>query len=100
MNNDAFSQDTHSQFVLSYELLHLLQWLGRYDVDKLKKIIAKAITHGLHDEIQRMDKASEQNLLQDMHHSMIDFFALLDLNDGGLDSRGVVDRCQIFQADV
>lgn len=78
MNNDSFSQDTNSQFVLSYELLHLLQWLGRYDVDKIKKIIAKAVAHGLHDEIQRMDKISEQNLLQDMHHSMIDFFELLD----------------------
>jgi hypothetical protein len=78
MNNDSFSQDTNAQFVLSYELLHLLQWLGKHDADKLKKIITKAIAHGLHDEIQKIDKLSEANLLQDMHHSMIDFFALLD----------------------
>lgn len=78
MNNDSFSHDTNSQFALSYELLHLLQWLGRHDADKLKKLIAKAIAQGLHDEIQRFDKVSNPDLLQDMHNSMIDFFELLD----------------------
>jgi len=77
-DNNSFSHDTSSQFALSYELLHLLQWLSKNDVDKLKKIIAKAISHGLHDEIQKIDKLSDSHLLQDMHHSMIDFFELLD----------------------
>jgi hypothetical protein len=55
-----------------------LQWLTRNDADKLKKIIAKAIAQGLHEEIQKTDNLSDSNLLQDMHHSMIDFFELLD----------------------
>jgi hypothetical protein len=77
-DNNSFSHDSSSQFALSYELLHLLQWLTRNDADKLKKIIAKAIAQGLHEEIQKTDNLSDSNLLQDMHHSMIDFFELLD----------------------
>jgi len=78
MNNDSFSHDSNSQFALSYELLNLLQWLGNNDVDKLKKIITKAVAHGLHDEIQKMNTLSDPNLLEDMHHGIIDFFGLLD----------------------
>lgn len=77
-DNNSFSHDSSSQFALSYELLHLLQWLTRNDADKLKKIIAKAIAQGLHEEIQKTDNMSDSSLLQDMHHSMIDFFELLD----------------------
>lgn len=77
-DNNSFSHDSSSQFALSYELLHLLQWLTRNDADKLKKIIAKAIAQGLHEEIQKVDNMSDSNLLQDMQHSMIDFFELLD----------------------
>jgi len=77
MNNDSFSHDTSSQFALSYELLHLLQWLGQRDVPRLKKLIAKAIAQGLHDEIQRTDPSYSHNI-QDMHNNMIDFFELLD----------------------
>ena len=77
-NNNSFSHDTNSQFALSYELLHLLQWLGRHDAGKLKKLITKAIAQGLHDEIQRFDTVAQQDNLQDMHNNMIDFFELLD----------------------
>jgi hypothetical protein len=78
MNNDSFSHDSNSQFALSYELLHLLKWLEQHDADKLKKIISKAIAHGLHDEIQITSSMTNQNILEDMHHSIIDFFELLD----------------------
>jgi hypothetical protein len=78
MNNDSFSRDSNSQLALSYELLHLLQWLGQYEADKLKKIISKAVAHGLHDEIQKTSALLNQNILEDMHHGIIDFFELLD----------------------
>jgi hypothetical protein len=78
MNNDSFSHDSNSQFALSYELLNLLKWLGNNDADKLKKLITKAIAHGLHDEIQKVNTLSDPNLLEEMHHSIIDFFELLD----------------------
>jgi len=78
MNNDSLTQDNTSQFALSYELLHLLKWLAQHDTDKLKKLIAKAIGHGLHDEIRKTNSASDQNILEEMHHGIIDFFEILD----------------------
>ena len=78
MNNDSFSHDSNSQFALSYELLHLLRWLGHHDTDKLKKIVSKAVAHGLHDDIQRGNSQINQNVLEEMHHGIIDFFELLD----------------------
>jgi len=79
MNNDSFSHDSNSQFALSYELLHLLKWLGQHDTDKLKKIISKAIAHGLHDTIQKTSVSPDSNVLEEMHHGIIDFFEILQL---------------------
>lgn len=83
MNKDSFSHDNNAQFALSYELLHLLKWLGENDTEKLKKIIAKAVAHGLHDNIQKTTSSADSRILEDMHHSIVDFFELLDvlLND-------------------
>ena len=79
MNNDSFSHDSNSQFALSYELLHLLKWLEQNNTEKLKKIISKAIAHGLHDEIQKGSSMTNQNILEEMHHSIINFFDLLEI---------------------
>lgn len=83
MNNDSFLHDNHTQFALSYELLHLLKWLEQHDIERLKKIISKAVAHGLHDEIQRTSTHINQNVLEEMHHGIVDFFELIDhlLND-------------------
>jgi len=79
MNNNSLSHDQNSQFALSYELLHLLKWLAQHDTDKLKKIISKAVAHGLHDTIQKTTSLSDPNVLEDMHHGIIDFFEILDV---------------------
>lgn len=78
MNNDSFSHDNNTQFALSYELLHLLKWLEQHDIDKLRKIVAKAIAQGLHDEIRKTSSINNQNILEEMHQSIITFFELLD----------------------
>jgi hypothetical protein len=78
MNNDSFSHDSTSQFALSYALLNLLKWLGRNETDKLKKIISKAVAHGLHDEIKQINSLSDPHLLEEMHDGIIEFFELLD----------------------
>ena len=78
MNNDSFSHDSTSQFALSYALLNLLKWLERNEADKLKKIISKAVAHGLHDEIKQVNTLSDPHLLEEMHHGIIEFFELLD----------------------
>lgn len=79
MNNDLFPSDNNAQFALSYELLHLLKWLEQHDIDRLKKIVSRAVAHGLHDEIQRTSSKINQNVLEEMHHSIVNFFELLDV---------------------
>src|SRR5688500_3571381 len=78
MNDNTFSHDSNAQFALSYELLHLLKWLATHDTDKLKKIISKAITQGLHDEIQKTSYLTNPGGVEEMHHSIVDFFEVLD----------------------
>lgn len=68
----------NAQFVLSHELLYLLQWLIEHDTNKLKKIITKAVASGLREKMQKVDNTAELNLSEDMHHSIIDFFELLE----------------------
>ncbi len=78
MINDEFSE-YNTQFSISYELLCLLRWLIEHDADKLKKIIAKAISSGeLQDEMQKIENTNELGLNSDMQNSIIDFFGLLE----------------------
>ena len=80
MNNDSFSHNGNTQFALSYELLHLLRWLEQHDIEKLKKMISKAVVHGLHDEIQKTNgRRINQNSLEEMHYGIVDFFELMDV---------------------
>ncbi len=78
MENDIFSENTSSQFVLSYELLALLRWLANHDTDKFKKIIGSALAAGLQDEINKIDKTEEAVLLAEMQHSITDFLSNLE----------------------
>ena len=63
MNNNEVSND--NQFVLSYELLALLRWLAEYDVEKLKKLISKAVASGLKDQVSRLrESRNEEQTLE------------------------------------
>src|SRR5437773_3055782 len=79
MNNNEFSND-NAQFVLSYELLSLLRWLTEHDAEKIKKIIAKALTSGLKEELNHARHArNEEEALDEIQHGIIDFFGLLEI---------------------
>jgi hypothetical protein len=80
MNNDQFSRYTNSeQFVISYELLALLQWFVEHDAEKLKKIIAKALDAGLIDKLQHSeDDCIAHEPIEDMQGNIIEFFSLLE----------------------
>lgn len=80
MNDDSlYSPSTDNQFVLSYELICLLQWLMEHDAGKLKKIVAKAISSGLRDRIQKESILLENPTgLEDIQESIIDFFGMLE----------------------
>ncbi|MGB8467858.1 MAG: hypothetical protein WCE21_02550 [Candidatus Babeliales bacterium] len=45
--NEKFEQETQCE--LSYELLYLLKWLVTYEEAALKKLVQRAVAHGLKD---------------------------------------------------
>ena len=85
MANDQFSHASNSeQFVISYELLCLLRWLIENDAEKLKKIITKALSAGLNEEIKKIERFSSittdaPHIAEEMQHSIIDFFHTMEV---------------------
>jgi hypothetical protein len=79
MNNDSMNSH-NSQFVISYELLALLQWLVEHDAERLKKIIARALGSGLKKDIQNYKAhfSADNHTNEDIQHSIVEFFGLLE----------------------
>lgn len=71
----------NGQFVLSYELLYLLQWLVDHEAESLKKIIARAIRQGFRDTIVHTNNDIIELQSADAHiqNSIADFLSLLDI---------------------
>src|SRR5579872_325415 len=77
MNADDMMKK-NGQFVLSYELLALLSWLAEHDTDKLKKIIGKALTAGLQDDLHKIERTEDSELLDTLQHGITDFLAVME----------------------
>ncbi|MEX0671756.1 MAG: hypothetical protein WD068_00200 [Candidatus Babeliales bacterium] len=75
MNNKKSSNE---QFVLSYELLALMQWIITHEPQGLKRIISKALSHGLGDYITESDEPLSQNEVQTLQHAIIEFLTVMD----------------------
>jgi len=80
MNDDSFYTpgNTDNQFVLSYELICLLQWLMEHDAHKLKKIVTNALASGLKKEFRKNDVLDDTMGLEDIQESIVDFFGMLE----------------------
>jgi uncharacterized membrane-anchored protein YjiN (DUF445 family) len=84
MNNDSFNGNNNSaqQFVISYELLCLLRWLLEHDVEKLKKMVSKALASGLKEDIKQFEQFGDVNtdpaMIEEIQHSIIEFFSMLE----------------------
>lgn len=84
--NDSFSNmdsgDDSTQFLLSFELLTLLQWLLEHETDKLQKIVEKALASGLKKELRRsdyMDSANNsQQITEEARYNVVEFFETLE----------------------
>ena len=68
----------NSQFVLSYELLLLLQWIAEHDSSTIKKMIKTALPSGLQEELQLLDNIEDAEVLNDLQNSITDFLSLLE----------------------
>ena len=82
MNNDSFNnQNNAHQFVISYELLCLLRWLLENDVEKLKKMVSKALATGLREDIRQFEQLGDVNadpaMVEEVQHSIVEFFSML-----------------------
>ena len=72
------SQENDDQFVLSYELLCLLQWLTQHEEIKLKRIIGKALRSGLSKQIKQCQENSNLMDLDQAQQNILDFFYMLE----------------------
>lgn len=77
----SFNNNNNGQFVLSYELLYLLQWLVDHEAESLKKIIARAVRQGFRDSITNTsnDTIELQSSDAQIQNSIADFLSLLDI---------------------
>lgn len=76
MNQKTFL-DSDDQFIVSYELLYILQWLMIYEKDALAELIFKACKQGS-DNLMFDVIAQGSEEQQELSHSVIDFFSFLE----------------------
>lgn len=76
-DQNFLNDNTH--FVISYELLQLLQWLLENEQESLKKIIHKALGQGLEKKLQTLKSAHHEQNGQELQQNIIDFFSLLEI---------------------
>ncbi len=81
--NNGFNGNNSQHFVISYELLCLLRWLIENDADKLKKLVSKALNSGLMADIKQFEQLGDVNadpeLVDEVQHSIIEFFGMLEI---------------------
>ena len=77
MNQKPFLEN-NDQFIVSYELLYILQWLMMYEKDAFAQLVHKAFIQGSQetsDEDNTYDQVEESEYLQ---NSIVDFFSFLE----------------------
>jgi hypothetical protein len=69
----------NSYFVVSQELITLIVWLIEHEQESLKKLIVRALRHGLAAELQKKESSKELPINQEeLQQQIVDFFALLE----------------------
>lgn len=77
MSNNNFD-DFKDQFVLSHELIKLMNWIVRYNPEGLRKIIETTIKKSKkYNALKRDDKERDFNN-QELQNSIIEFFNLME----------------------
>jgi len=76
MNQKPFLE-SNDQFIVSYELLYILQWLMIYEKEAFAQLIHKAFIQGSQasDDDNTYDQVEESEYLQ---NSIVDFFSFLE----------------------
>lgn len=66
------------QFMISYELLRLIQWLIEHDQDGLKRLIEHAFENGLAQDITELHYFGETRGVNELQQNVVEFFAVLE----------------------
>ena len=72
------SQIQNDQFVISYELLHMLYWLLKYEEGELSKLISKSFSRGLKERAKNNNVLEDMQMTEEMQNSIIDFFNFME----------------------
>ena len=81
MTNKPFLE-SDDQFIVSYELLHILQWLLTYEREAFTQIVQQAYiqgTQGIKNNSDVYEQMEEPEYLQD---SVLEFFSFLEKEVG------------------
>jgi len=70
--------ESENQCVISYELICLFRWLVKNDSNKLKKIISKALSSGLKEDLTRGSLSSGDHSLEDIQEDILEFFTMME----------------------
>lgn len=77
-HNTTHTDAENNQFIISYELVALLRWLIEHDIDKLKKMVNKAYSAGLKDDVRRIQNKQEEFTIEDIHFTILEFLSMMD----------------------
>lgn len=66
------------QFVISYELLHLLHWLLKYEEAELSKLVTQAFVKGYEEKLKQQNLYDQIQHGDDVLNSIVDFFNFLE----------------------
>ena len=76
--NDSFNNE--KKFVISHELLALLNRIIDHEEKALTALVRRAVSSGLKDEITYNKRLSADELVEEARNTIIDFFAILEFN--------------------
>ena len=74
-------KETHlegEQFIISYELLHMLHWLIKFEHEALSKLVSKSFIKGIEEKAKNSDMCSQVQLSEEIQHSIVDFFGFIE----------------------
>jgi hypothetical protein len=74
INDESFERGDRYQFVISYELLMLLEWLIDHEHESLRALIKRAVDQGFPGHGVRHMRGNPEDLQQ----NIVEFFDLLD----------------------
>lgn len=66
------------QFVISYELLHILHWLLKYEEAELSKLITQSFIKGYEEKLLQQNMHEKIQHADDVQNSIVNFFNYLE----------------------